>query len=236
MFFVFSITSIPLMALLGLLSSLVFSKRVVLRRWRKAISWYGKIVIYFLPFPFVRVKYDDLSNRKEKGPFIIICNHRAASDPFLMACLPYEECIQIVNIWPFKIPLIGWGAKMAGYLSVKEMPFENFLQKTTKLIEEKVNIISFPEGTRSNGKEMKQFYSSIFRVAIKNKCSIVPLCISGNEKIPAKGTGILQPGIIKLRRLPALRWEDYKDCSPFILKNRVRDIIKKELEQMDCGI
>jgi 1-acyl-sn-glycerol-3-phosphate acyltransferase len=229
---VFSVVYIPVVTILFIFLSLIVSRRVLMRRIRRAISFYGSVIIHALPFPFVRVKYEDLSSGEEKGPFIIVCNHRAASDPFLMACLPYE-CIQVVNIWPFKLPVFGWGAKVAGYLSVKEMPYEEFLQKTSKLISEGVNIISFPEGTRSTEKEMKQFYSSIFRVAIANKCSIVPFCITGNEKIPPRGTGVLQPGRIKLKRLPSIKWEDYQGCSPFILKNRVRSILQEELAKMD---
>ncbi|MCD4781857.1 MAG: 1-acyl-sn-glycerol-3-phosphate acyltransferase [Candidatus Omnitrophica bacterium] len=232
LFFIFSTIYIPLMIVILVLFALVIPERIVLRRIRRAISFYGKIIIHIFTFPFIRVKYEDRSSGDEKGPFIIVCNHRSASDAFLMACLPYE-CVQVVNIWPFKLPLLGWCAKMAGYLSVNEMSGEDFRKKTGKLLEEGVNIISFPEGTRSNSRQMKQFYSSIFRVAIKNKCAIVPLCISGNEQIPARGSGILQPGIIKLRRLAALNWENYKNCSPFILKNKVKDILKTELEQMD---
>ncbi len=232
LFFVFSIIYIPSAIIIFATLALFLPRRIVMKRIRRAISFYGSVIIHIFTFPFVRVKYEDLSCGEEKGPFIIVCNHRAASDPFLLACLPYE-CIQVVNIWPLRLPVLGWCAKMAGYLSVKEMPYEEFLQKATKLIQEGVNVISFPEGTRSSDRKMKQFYSSIFRVAIENKCLIMPLCISGNEEIPIRGTGVLRPGVIKLRRLPALKWEEYRNCSPFILKNKVRNILKKELEEMD---
>ncbi len=232
LFIVFSAVYIPIMTAVFVLSSFVVSRRHIMRATRGAISFYGKVIIHIFTFSFVQVKYEDLSGADETGPFIVVCNHRSASDPFLMACLPHE-IIQVVNVWPFKLPLLGWSAKKAGYLSVKEMPHEEFLNKTTKLIQDGVTIASFPEGTRARDREMGQFTSSIFRVAIENKCSIVPCCISGNERIPKRGTGILQPGLVRVRRLPSLQWEDYKDCSSFILKNRVRDILKKELARMD---
>jgi len=225
--------AIPLGGLLVLFLALFLPRRVVLRRWRRAISWYGMIIIYVLPFPWIKVQYKDFSEKdKEQGPFIFVCNHRSASDPFLMACLPYE-CIQIVNVWPFKLPVLGICAKKAGYLSVKEMPFEMFLSKMKKLIEEGVNVIAFPEGTRSNSPKTGPFTSSIFRAAIETKASIVPLCISGNENKPAKGSLVLKPGVIKIHKLPALTWNEYQDMPPFILKNRVREIIQDELIKMD---
>ncbi len=233
MFLVFSIIAIPSVVLLVSLGALVFPRRVILKIWRRAIGWYGRIIIYVLPFPFIKVQYEDFGrNDNRVGPFIFICNHRSASDAFLMACLPFEG-IQIVNTWPFKLPVLGLGAKVAGYLSVKEMSIDVFLLKMKKLIGEGVNVVSFPEGTRSDSKEPGQFYSSIFRAAIETKCSIVPFCISGNENKPAKGSFVLNPGTIKIHKLLALHWNDYKDMNSFVLKNRVREIMRNELIKMD---
>ncbi|VAX36103.1 hypothetical protein MNBD_UNCLBAC01-995 [hydrothermal vent metagenome] len=231
--FLFSIVIIIVGVILFSLAFLIFSKRTILRRFRRTISWYGKIVVYVLPFPFVKIVYKDFWKKKETGPFIFICNHRSAVDPFLFAFLPYE-CIQVVNIWPFKLPFFGFFAKRAGYLSVKELSHEDFSKEVSKLLEEGVNIISFPEGTRATHKKLGQFYSSIFRVAYETQCSIVPVCFTGNEKVMAKGTSILRPGVIKIHKLPPLHWNDYKDLTPFTLKKKVRGIIEKETVRMDA--
>lgn len=213
---------------------LMFPRRVVLRRLRRIISWYGKVVIYVLPFPFIKIKYKDSCIKRESGPSIFICNHRSSSDPFLFAFLPYE-CIQIVNKWPFRLPFFGIFAKLAGYLSVREMSYDDFSQQVTKLLNDKVNVISFPEGTRARNNRLGQFYSSIFRVAFEMKCPIVPVCITGSENIPRRGSILLRPGTIKIHKLSPLSWEDYKDLTPFTLKRKVRDIIKKEITRMDAA-
>jgi len=204
-----------------------------MRRVRRAISWYGKIIIRILPFPLIRVRYKNYVKNDVPGPYILVCNHQSASDPFLMACLPYE-CVQVVNIWPFRIPILGMFARFAGYLSVNEMSFEEFSRRVVDLLKKGVCIIAFPEGTRSGGKQMGNFHSSIFRIALQSQCSIVPLCISGNENIPSRGSLILYPGIIKVHKLPALQWEKYKDLKPVNLKNKIRNIIAEELAVMDC--
>ena len=62
-----------------------------------------------------------------RGPFrgasdrsyIFVCNHRAASDAFLMCVLPVEA-VQVVNTWPFHLPVLGRFARMAGYLNIKK--------------------------------------------------------------------------------------------------------------------
>jgi len=230
----FSAISIPLLSLFVAFLSLFLSHRNTMKRFRRAISFYGAVIIRILPFPLIRVLYKDYSKDKgrDKGSYIFVCNHRSSSDPFLMACLPYE-CIQIANTWPFRFPMLGVFAKWAGYLNVKKMQFKELSSKTIELLEQGVSIIVFPEGTRSGNKKIGQFYSSIFRIALQSRYPIVPICISGNENIPKRGSLLLRQGIINMHKLPALQWEQYKDLGPFKFKNKVRDIIIKELAIME---
>jgi 1-acyl-sn-glycerol-3-phosphate acyltransferase len=113
------------------------------------------------------------------------------------------------------------------------MPPDLFFEQAVILLKEKVSIIFFPEGTRSGGKQMGNFHGSAFRLALKSKAPIVPLCISGNENIPPKGSLLLRPGTIRVRRLPAITWAEYKDLTVFSLKNKVREIISNELQLME---
>ena len=232
LFFLYSAIAIPALTILVAYFSLFMSHRNTMKWFRRAISWYGLVAIKVLPFSLIRIYYEDYEKTAEPGPYIFVCNHRSASDPFLMACLPYE-CIQVVNIWPFRLPVLGIYARWAGYLSINEIPFKQFSKQAVKLLRQGVSIIVFPEGTRSGGKSIGQFHGSIFRVAIEAKCPIVPLCISGNENIPPRGSFLLRPGKIKIHKLPAIKWEEFKDLKPFILKNMVRNIISEEVAVMD---
>ncbi len=232
LFLIFSLIGIPFFALIVAFQSPFISHRNAMKKFRRAISWYGLGVCKILPFPFVRVYFKDFDTSINQGPFIFICNHRSASDPFLMAYLPYEV-IQVVNIWPFKIPVLGFAAKCAGYLSVREMSFEDFANKTIKLLNSGVSIAAFPEGTRSADGSVGQFHSAIFRVAINSGYPIVPVCITGNENIPARGTLLLRPGVIKIHKLKSIIYDEYKDFSPYKLKNRIRQIVIDEIKIME---
>lgn len=228
----FLLICLPALGSLMIFFALLLPKRMVLRRLRRAIRLYGLVIIRILPFPLVRLSYKDFSIGNLVGPHLYVCNHRSASDPFLMAVIPYEG-IQVVNIWPFRLPALGMIAKLAGYLSVREMPFTEFMQRACKLLAEGVSIATFPEGTRSRNNSLGQFHSAIFRVALEAKVPVVPICITGNENIPPVGSPYLRPGLIKIHRLEAITWEEYRGFSPFKLKNYVRDIIIKETALMD---
>jgi 1-acyl-sn-glycerol-3-phosphate acyltransferase len=110
---------------------------------------------------------------------------------------------------------------------------DQFMEKATKLLSEGVSIIFFPEGTRSTSRTMGSFHGAAFRLALKSKASVVPLCISGSENIPPKGSPLLRPGTIRVRRLPSIAWDEYKDLNAFAFKNRVWHIIDDELSVME---
>jgi 1-acyl-sn-glycerol-3-phosphate acyltransferase len=234
-FLLLSAVCIPTLTILVGTMRIFLSHRQTMKRFRRAISWYGKVIVS-IPFFFIKLRYEDLSGAAQAAePCIFVSNHRSTSDAFLMCVLPHEV-VQVVNSWPFRLPVLGFYAKLSGYLNINNMPPDTFFEKARRLIEHKVSIAFFPEGTRSGGRNMGNFHGSAFRLALMSKAPIAPLCISGNENIPRKGSLLLQPGIVTVRRLPAIFWEEYRDMSVFTLKNMVRDRIARELELMENNI
>ncbi len=233
LFFLHTLVGIPILALGVAISAPFRSHRQNMCTFRMMIVRYGKLVLSAMR-PRVQV-FRELPPEPLPQPCIYICNHRSSSDPFLMAMLP-GELVQVVNIWPFHIPLLGWFAKRAGYLSVREMPFEVFAETAARRLEQGVSIAVFPEGTRSGDGPMGPFHSAMFRVALSTGVPVVPVCISGNERIPPKGSWALHPGTIRIRVLPPVFADTYSDWSPFVFKNHVHDRIKTELEEMEMGI
>ena len=160
----FSLVAIPALTLVVVCQA-PFLSHQAMGRFRRAISWYGFAIIYVLPFPWIRFRYEK-EGAGAPGPFLFVCNHRSSCDPFLMGCLP-EECVQIVNTWPMRLPVWGPMARLAGYLSINEMPVEEFFARARRLLAEGTSIVAFPEGTRSRSREMGPFHSSVFRLALQ---------------------------------------------------------------------
>jgi 1-acyl-sn-glycerol-3-phosphate acyltransferase len=231
LFLLASAIGIPVLTLGVAFTRLFSSHRRTMKRFRRAISWYGKLITA-LPWPFIKLRYEDHAKNDPGEPYIFVCNHRSASDAFLMCVLPHE-CVQIVNVWPFRIPVIGMYAKLSGYLNIRMMSYDEFIGIAGTLLNQGVSIIFFPEGTRSASRQMGSFHGAAFRLAFATRAAVVPLCISGNENIPPKGSMMLRPGTIRVRRLSAITWDEYKDLNAYAFKNRVRNIIDQELVNME---
>ncbi len=232
LFFIVVVLLVPVLLLIGLAKAPFLSHRKNMESLRILIRVYGRSMV-FLGWPFIRVRVEKEAGDPPKA-CICVSNHRATSDGFLMGMLDCEG-VQVVNLWPFKVPVLGFFARLAGYLSIREISIEEFLRCGSELIEQGVSIISFPEGTRAGSRKMGPFHSALFRLALQTGAPIVPICISGSENKPQKGSAVMHPGLIRMRLLAPITEESYRDMSPFKLKNFVRDRIAAELERMEKG-
>lgn len=223
---------LPFLLFLGLLVGADMQRQIL-----RGIIWiYGKIVLA-MAWPLVRVGCHRPKSPLPPPPYIIVCNHRSASDAFLMCRLTSagigSNVVQLVKQWPFKIPILGWVARWAGYLSINEISFSKFLECGTRLLNDGVSIISFPEGTRSGSKAMNAFHSGVFRLAREAQVPLIPCCIAGNENIPRKGSLIIRPGEIRMRLMDAFQPADYEGLTATQFKKMVQCSMQAELDRVE---
>ncbi len=227
----FTITMFVICGVFLIFVRLAGSAKIARKVLRYIIVWYGRIIIYGFARLLVKVKFIDSSEgRTSCDPCVYVVNHISASDAFLMGVLP-GEFVQVVNLWPFKIPILGLCAHLAGYLSVRGMPFDEFSAECRKLFLDNVSIVGFPEGTRSTSYKMGQFHSALFRTAMENRLKIVPLCILGNADKPGRGSLKINPGIVEIHKLPAINYDEYRDVNAFSLKKKVREIMQEFIDK-----
>lgn len=233
-FLLYSAVMIPVLSLAVAVYSLSHSRRHTFRLFRVAIRWYGWGIIYLLPLGYFRVRFTDQEPSQSISGCVVVMNHRSSSDPFLVAALG-GELVQVVNIWPLRLPVLGFFARAAGYLSIREMLPEEFLEGAARLLSEGVAVVAFPEGTRSGSREMGSFHGTVFRLALQAGVPIVPVCISGNERIPPKGSLLFEPGEIRICKLPALQPATFAGWDAFHLKQHVRGQLAAGLAELDAA-
>ena len=195
----------------------------------------GRTVIRLGLRPFIPIQYRDEAGN-DTPPGIYVCNHRAGTDAFLMALFGIEA-IQIVNGWPMKLPIVGFNARMAGYLDSTKTSLEDYPAIFKNLIEKNVSIIAFPEGTRSGSRNMNIFHSGIFRLAMELGIPVYPCCIAGNEQFPDRSFHFHKSKGIIVKRLPPILPETFRKYpSAFVFKKKVHDMIQRETQLMDAEL
>lgn len=226
----YTLVAIVVLTIYMVFTAPFFSHVKNMYRFRWLMCQYGVVIIHVLVRPLCTIIYH-AAPRDPMTAKIVVSNHISASDPYLTGCLP-EVFVQVVNTWPFKLPILGVFARWSGYVNIKKMTPEAFLETCAKLLREGTTVVAFPEGTRAGEGPMGQFHSSIFRVALATKVPIVPMCIYGNARSPARGSLILEQATVRVHCLPEVTWDVYQSMTPFQLKNYVRDLIQQEVERM----
>ena len=206
------------------------------RHWvRVMLLVFGKVTVRIAWRPFFKVGYEDRTGGVRE-PGIVIANHRSAIDAFLVS-MPNLSMAQTVNGWPLRVPVLGWVAKMAGYLNITEWDYETLKARSAGVLSTGDMIVSYPEGTRSESRTMNPFRSGIFRVARDMEVPVYMICIAGNEYMPDRKFKFREFRDLKVRFLSPIPAEEVRRCATaYVLKMKVFRIMNEELASMDAEL
>ncbi|MEI6072414.1 MAG: lysophospholipid acyltransferase family protein [Verrucomicrobiae bacterium] len=233
-YLLFSLAYIPAAVLLGTpVALLSLSHRSAQRITRWFIHLYGAITVR-LAWPWIRFRVVNRSGIAPGEPCLFISNHQSVGDPYLLGLFPYEM-VFFANRWPFRIPIIGAFAKLAGYLDVQTLDPQALREKSARLLGEGVALFGFAEGTRTRTGGLGAFHTTLFRLALEAGVPIVPFCIAGLYRIIPRGSAMLRPGTVHIHALPALRPSDFEHLTAHQLKNKVWNLIAAELALLERG-
>ena len=202
---------------------------------RVFLLWFGLSMVRIVWRPFFRVYYrDDSQGFREPG--IVVANHRAANDAFFVS-LPKLSMAQTVNGWPLKLPVIGWVARWAGYLDITNLDRDTLTKQAKEVLDAGDMIVSYPEGTRSESREMNVFHSGIFQLAQELKLPLYMLCIAGNEHMPDRKFRYREFRPVAVRLLKPLAAAEVAGfSSAYALKRAVFQRMTEELADMDAEL
>jgi 1-acyl-sn-glycerol-3-phosphate acyltransferase len=233
-YLLFSLAYIPLALILGTLVALLFlSHRSALRMTRWLIPLYGAVTVC-LAWPWIRLHVENRSGIAPGQPCLFISNHQSIGDPYLLGLFP-NEFVFLSNSWPFRIPVIGAFARLAGYLDVQALSPQVLCEKSARLLSEGVALFGFAEGTRTRTGGLGPFHATHFRLALQARVPIVPFCIAGFHRILPRGHFLLRPGTIHVHALPALLPSDFEHLTAHQLKQKVWNLIAAELTLLEGG-
>jgi 1-acyl-sn-glycerol-3-phosphate acyltransferase len=182
-----------LLGLLAILISIFDSKGHVLQRiavlWAKLIIWTN----------FIGTSLS-LDEDPGPGPFVIISNHQSLLDiPALLASLPFDYRM-VAKKELFRIPIFGWGMKLAGYIEVDRGDTRRAIRgmsEADRILKVGKSIVIFPEGTRSRDGNLLPLKKGAFVIALKNGVPILPCIVQGGFHLLPKGT--LRMGNARMR-------------------------------------
>lgn len=219
--------------------------------WKMATSWsterivrqfiwiYGRGWIV-LSWPFVRFKRAGFDGLQQHLPVVMVVNHFSFFDTYCMALLPFSNVAFAIRAWPFKMLWYRPFMRLARYLDVETLTWDAVCDDAQKIMERNGNILFFPEGHRSRDGSLGRFYSGAFRLAIESGATIVPLCISGTDRLLPRGRWWVHPAVVCLKALTPIDAARYPgDRGHVLLRNHVKERIAaglSEIRQQCCEV
>ncbi len=164
------------------------------------------------------------------GTYIYMCNHVSNLDPPLVVPSIPKRSAVLVKKELFRIPLLGKAMRMASFVPVDRSNREAAIasiQRASEVLHSGVNIIVFPEGTRSSDGKLLPFKKGPFHMAMESGVPVIPMTIYGTEAMMPKKTWKITKGTATLVFHPPMNPGDFSDREQ--LMAAVRDKIASAL-------
>jgi len=144
---------------------------------------------------------------------IFMCNHVSNLDPPVVApILPGRSSI-LLKKELMGIPILGFAMRLAQFIPVERGSRRDAAKASVEAaahaLKSGLNILVFPEGTRSGDGRLASFKKGPFYLAEQTGGPIVPVAISGTQAMMRKGSAAITPGVARVQMLPIIEPTDY---------------------------
>ena len=178
----------------------------------------------------VRVEVVGLENVPTHAPVILMSNHQSLVDiAAIILTLPRTQSWRFVAKRELtRIPIFGWILVLSGHVIIDRGHRERAvasLRRAAEIIRAGTTVIVFPEGSRSPHGNLRTFKSGPFHLAIEAQVPIVPVTVSGSQRITPKGELIVHRGVVKIAYGKPIPTRGVSVDDRKHLSDRVRDAI-----------
>jgi len=188
----------PPLTLLVLLATWPFDRnRKVAGRFYRYLA-----VIWSRSFPFWRIRVEG-KWPAGRSAYVVVANHQSFLDVFAL-CNIHREMKWVAKQSLFRIPMFGWGMSLAGDISLARGDPQSALEVMTKAqryLESGMNVMIFPEGSRSEDGTLLPFKPGAFKLAVGAGVPILPVVVCGSAQGMPKGSPWARPAKVTIRIL-----------------------------------
>jgi 1-acyl-sn-glycerol-3-phosphate acyltransferase len=136
---------------------------------------------------------------------IFLANHVSNLDPpVIMPEIPPMTSV-LLKQELMKIPLLGTAMRMGKFVPVERSNSREAAKRSivaaTHTLESGLHMLVFAEGTRSKDGRLQPFKKGPFFLAEHTGAPIVPVVISGTERMMRKGSWWITPGVARVQML-----------------------------------
>ncbi len=148
----------------------------------------------------VRITVTGSENIPAGKAVVFMPNHQSNCDPPAVAAILPPVLVMAKEEF-FRVPVLGTGMRMRGFIPVDRRHRERAfaaVDRAVAALKAGHSFLAFPEGTRSRTGRLQPFKRGVFVMAIKAGVPIVPISVSGANKIMHRGDFRIHPGPVRI--------------------------------------
>ena len=195
----------------------------------EGVVWAARIwARWILATSSVEVECSGVEKVDVGQPYVFMSNHQSVFDvPAIVTTLPvsFRFVAKRELTW---IPVFGWALMLAGHIIIDRGRRErcvSSLRRAAEQVRRGVNVIIFPEGTRSETDGFLPFKSGGFHLAIQAGVPVFPISVSGSRRITPKRSLRVESGRIRVHYGTPIPTAELTRDDREALKEEVREAI-----------
>jgi 1-acyl-sn-glycerol-3-phosphate acyltransferase len=145
-----------------------------------------RFLLRWVGFPLLAKidRAEGIENVPAEGPAILMINHIAFIDPFVVLNLLPRDIVPLAKIEVYSYPVVGIFPRLYGVIPVRREEVDRrAIQQSLEVLKAGEIILVAPEGTR--GPALKEGREGVAYLASRSGVPVVPVAIDGTTGFPA---------------------------------------------------
>lgn len=156
----------------------------------------GKFLTRMLLFLLAHWRVRGRENMPEQGPLLIVANHINLADPPILAVSIRRKAMFMAKEELFRSRFSRFFMRNFGAFPVRRGQLDRgALRRAEQLLAQGSALIMFPEGQRSKNAQLQPAFAGSALVAVRSDVPILPVGISGTEKIKGRAWLFRRPRV-----------------------------------------
>jgi len=151
------------------------------------VPWFyyvSRVIVRILLFLLTRCQVKGRENIPRQGPLLIVSNHLSLADPPLLNVTLDRKMMFMAKKQLFRFRLIGYLVRGFGAFPVHRGQLDRqALRQAYQVLADGLALIMFPEGMRSRRGQLRPAFFGVALIASRSGAPILPIAISGTEKL-----------------------------------------------------
>ena len=190
----------------------------------------------------IRVEVVGRENIPEGVSCIFLANHVSNLDPpILFPVIPPMASV-LLKQELMRIPMLGTAMRMGKFVPVERNNTREGAKRSIdaagEVLRSGMHLLVFPEGTRSADGRVQPFKKGPFFLAQQTGAPIIPVAISGTERMMRRGSARVHPGVATVQMLPPIDPKSFRSRDQLMaaVQSAIADALPEEMRPLPAAL